>query len=453
MKTEEPGEKGTGKTSSRGPRLLTARFKACRQLLPHTRSRVLNLLSLPPSSFTLFTLLLCLALHPAPAPAQRRPARAKAPAARHVERPASAAKTPAATAARAVTVRTEPRAGVWLDGLRRGTTDESGQLVINHVAPGRHTLRVRAAGFAERSLPLLPAQRGTVEVKLTPTTDEAELAFQQAEDAREGVVRPGAERPDPAALYRRALELRPRFPAAHVGLARVLLGRDQYDEALEQIKEARLDRPVYPEASAVEGRILRATADYEAALEAYRRAVREGRGVQPEAYAGMGIVYEEQGKYDEAVAAFNKAIAQLQDTEPALYQLLGAAYEKLERWRDAVNAYEKYLQLAPEGRLAPAVRSIIDQLRQQAAEQEAQPNARRRDNPPGDKPGAVRRDVLSRAFALNLHGPRPEAHKRRDSTSSVSHPRAKKPLPPFGATPRLPARRSPPRALPDTTPA
>ncbi|HEV2762103.1 MAG TPA: tetratricopeptide repeat protein [Pyrinomonadaceae bacterium] len=311
-------------------------------------------------------LLLCLALCAAPALAQRRTARAKAPAAK-----AAATQT---TSARALIVRTEPRAGVWIDGLRRGTTDESGQLVVNQVAPGRHTLRVRAAGFAERSLTLLPAQRGTVEVKLTPTTDEAELAFQRAEDAREGVTPPGAtERPDPAELYRRALSLRPRFPAAHVGLARVLLGRDQYDEALEQIKEARLDRPVYPEASAVEGRILRAAADYEAALASYRRAVREGRGLQPEAYAGMGIVYEEQGKYEEAVEAFRKAIAQLHDTEPALYQLLGAAYEKLERWKEAVAAYEKYLQLAPDGRLAPAINSIIDQLRQQAAEQGSPP--------------------------------------------------------------------------------
>ena len=355
--TRRRGERATDERA-RSPR-FSARAFLRRRVAASPAPRV------APFLFSLLSLFLCLALHAAPAPAQRRTARAKAPA---------AAKTPAATSARAVTVRTEPRAGVWLDGLRRGTTDESGQLVINNVAPGRHTLRVRAAGFAERSLPLLPAQRGTVEVKLTPTTDEAELAFQQAEDAREGVVRPGAERPDPAALYRRALELRPRFPAAHVGLARVLLGRDQYDEALEQIKEARRDRPVYPEASAVEGRILRAMADHEAALESYRRAVREGRGVQPEAHAGMGIVYEEQGKYDEAVAAFNKAIAQLHDTEPALYQLLGAAYEKLERWRDAVNAYEKYLQLAPEGRLAPAVRSIIDQLRQQAAEQESPPD-------------------------------------------------------------------------------
>ena len=39
---------------------------------------------------------------------------------------------------------------------------------------------------------------------------------------------------------------------------------------------------------------------------------------------------------------------------------------------DAADAYDKYLQLAPEGSHASAIRSIIDQLRQQAAEQEQQ---------------------------------------------------------------------------------
>lgn len=287
--------------------------------------------------------------------------------------PARTAPAPAA-ASRSVTVKTEPKAVVWMDDLRRGVANESGEFVIGNVRAGRHSLRVRATGFRERTLALLPTQRGAIEIKLTRTTDEAEILFQQAEDAREGIVGADGVRGDAVALYRRALELRPRFPAAHVGLARALLSLDEHDAALEQIQEARRDRPVYAEASAVEGRILRDAADSNAAIESYRRAIREARGTQPEAYTGLGIVYEEKGNYEEAVAAFRKAVAQLDDTEPALYQLLGAAYEKLENWKGAVAAYEKYLQLAPEGRLAPAIRSIIDQLRQQAAEQESSPD-------------------------------------------------------------------------------
>lgn len=327
-----------------------------------------------PSAFFVAALSLVVSLAAAStdAFAQRRRSAPRAAASPAASTNAQTTKAGAQSSARTLTIRTEPKAAIWLDGLRWGTADETGQFVFKKIPAGRRTLRVRATGFRERTLPLTPAQRGTLDVALTRTTDEAELLFQQAEDAREGVVAPGAERPDPAKLYERALALRPRFPAAHLGLARVLMSRDMHDEALEQIAEARKDRPVYPEASAVEGRIMRAAADSEAAIESYRRAIREARGVQPEAYAGLGIVYEEKGQYAEAVEAFSKAVAQLHDTEPALYQLLGAAHEKLENWKEAVVAYEKYLELAPEGKLAPAIRSIIDQLRVQAAEQESQ---------------------------------------------------------------------------------
>ena len=276
-------------------------------------------------------------------------------------------KAPAKPAAGTITVKTQPNASVWLDEVRRGTANADGSLELKQVAPGRHTLRVRANGFAERTLAVLPTQRGTVSVALTPTTDEAELAFQQAEEQRE---KGGGDegRKKAAELYRRALKLRPRFPAAHVGLARVLLAQEDYDAALAQIDAARRDRPVYPEASAVEGRILRGIPDETGAEKSFQRAIREARGFQPEAHTGLGIVLEERGDHEGAVASFSKAIAQLSDTEPALYEFLGRNLEKLERWKEAVSAYEKYLELAPTGSHASAINSIIDQLRQQAAE-------------------------------------------------------------------------------------
>jgi hypothetical protein len=36
-------------------------------------------------------------------------------------------------------------------------------------------------------------------------------------------------------------------------------------------------------------------------------------------------------------------------------------------------AYEKYLELAPSGNLAPAIRSILDQLKREAAGEEIIP--------------------------------------------------------------------------------
>jgi tetratricopeptide (TPR) repeat protein len=277
----------------------------------------------------------------------------------------------AATGPRTVTVVTEPNAVVWVDDVRRGVANEAGQLELK-LAAGRRALRVRARGFGERTLALLPAQRGRVEVKLLRTTDEGELLFQQAEEAREKATTEEA-RKEAVELYGRSLRLRPRNPAARVALARLLSDLGDHAAALEQLERARALRRSYPEASAVEGRIHRATGDDDAALSAYARAVREGGGFQPEAHTGTGIILQEKGDYAAAAASYRKAIAQLSDTEPVLYQLLGESLERAEDYKGAVAAYEKYLELAPEGRLAPAIRSVIDQLRRQAAEQDAPP--------------------------------------------------------------------------------
>jgi len=262
-----------------------------------------------------------------------------------------------------VVINTEPNAIVWIDEIRRGTTDASGRIELK-VLPGRHAVKVRANGFKEAGVPLLPGKR-TLAVKLVRTTDQAELLFQQAEEAREK-ARDDAAKEEAADLYRKTLELRPAFPAARVGLARILLDLNQYQAALAEIDAARRARRIYPEASAVEGRIHREAAFTDDAIASFRRAIREAKGFQPEAHVGLARVLEEQGNYAEAEAEYRKAIAQLSDSEPVIYQMLGAAYEKQRKNKEAVAAYEKYLALAPNGSQAAAVRSIIDQLRREA---------------------------------------------------------------------------------------
>lgn len=262
-------------------------------------------------------------------------------------------------------ITTEPNAIIWIDEIRRGTTDASGKLSLTKVSAGRHTVRVRASGFKETAVPLLPGRRALA-VKLITTTDQAELLFQQAETAREK-ARDEATRQQAADLYRQAIKLRPAFPAARVGLARILLDLNEFKEAHAEIDAARRARPSYPEASAVEGRIYREEAFDREAISSFRRAIREAGGVQPEAYVGLAKVYEDKGQFEQAVAEFRRAIAQLSDSEPVIYQMLGAAYEKIEKPKEAVVAYEKYLELAPNGSYAAAIRSILEQLKREAA--------------------------------------------------------------------------------------
>jgi tetratricopeptide (TPR) repeat protein len=266
--------------------------------------------------------------------------------------------------ARTLTIATEPDAVVWLDEIRRGTTDQTGKLVLLKVSSGGHALRVRAIGFKEVTTPVLRGQRGEIRQRLVRSTDEAELAFQQAEVAREQ-AKDDQARQKSAELYRQALQLRPAFPAAHVGLARLLMDLNDSNGALAEIEAARTSRAVYPEASAVEGRIYREAAQTDEAIGAFNRALRESHGFQPEAHVGLGRIYEEQGQYELAAREYEIAIKQLSDTEPIIYQLLGAAYEKIGKNKEAVVAYENYLRLAPNGSLAPAVHSILEQLREQ----------------------------------------------------------------------------------------
>jgi tetratricopeptide (TPR) repeat protein len=282
----------------------------------------------------------------------------------------SQTRKPAATSVSLI-IQSEPNAIVWIDEVRRGVTDVTGKLALTSMKAGRHVLRVRANGFKEVTQPLLPGRRAVV-VRLVRTSEEAELSFQQAEEAREK-AKDDESRKQAAELYRRALKIRPAFPAAHVGLARVLMDQNKYEDALAEIETARSSRPVYPESSAVEGRIYREMAFADEATKSFRRAIREGKGFQPEAHVGLARVFEDRGQYEEAASEFAIAIKQLSDSEPVIYQMLGAVYEKLEKYKEAVAAYEQYLKLAPNGSLAPAVRSIIDQLHRQAAGQELRP--------------------------------------------------------------------------------
>jgi tetratricopeptide (TPR) repeat protein len=268
---------------------------------------------------------------------------------------------PSIHAQASLTITSEPNAIVWIDEIRRGTTDASGKLTLTKVSAGRHSVRVRANGFKETTAALLPGRRALA-VKLLPATDPAELKFQEAETAREK-----ARLENAADLYREAIELRPAFPAAQVGLARVLMSLNDFKGAHAAIDAARRARPVYAEASAVEGRIYREEAFDDDAIRSFRRSIREGGGVQPEAYVGMAKVLEDKGQFEQAIAEYKKALAQLSDSEPVIYQMLGAAYERVEKPKEAVTAYEKYLELAPNGSYAAAIRSILTQLKREAA--------------------------------------------------------------------------------------
>jgi tetratricopeptide (TPR) repeat protein len=289
------------------------------------------------------------------------------------------AVSPPASQAKSITITTEPNAEVWLDDVKRGTTDEGGKIVIKPLSAGRHILRVRAEGFKEVEQSLLPTQRGDVKIVLVKTTDEAEIAFQQAEKLQVLSKEKSKE------LYEKAISLRPKYAQAYLGLARVLLEQSDVIGALEAVKNARKARPNYAEASAVEGRIYKLDEQEDKAIASYKRAIAEGKGLQPEAYTGLALFYKEKAEeagangdfeseqtfYAQAIKFFPPAISQLSGAPDAIivYQLFGLVYEKMKKYENAIAVYEEFLRTFPDTSEASVVRSFIVQLKKQMSEQ------------------------------------------------------------------------------------
>ncbi len=275
---------------------------------------------------------------------------------------------------RTITVITQPKAIVWIDGVRRGETDESGKLVVKPVMAGIRKLTVRADGFKEVSQNLTAAQKGDAKIALVKTNDEAELAFQQAEKILSEDKNKAVE------LYEKAIRLRPNYAEAFISLARALADLENYDKALEIIAKARKVRPVFPEASAVEGRIYNSMGEYDDAIASFDRAIKEGKGFQPEAYTGLALLFKDEAesaksandlddeKYfnGEAAKAFEKAIEQLSATESVVYLFLGTIYENMGDKKKAIAVYERFLRDMPDNEEVSAVKSFIYQLNQPA---------------------------------------------------------------------------------------
>jgi tetratricopeptide (TPR) repeat protein len=286
----------------------------------------------------------------------------------------------ASTQHRSITITSEPKATIWIDGVRFGRTNEAGQLEIKTIPPGTHTLKVRAAGFKDASKPIAAAHRGPIAVPLIKTTDPADLAFQEAERLT------GEDREKAIEAYERAVKARPSHADAYIGMARMYAEMGEPEQALKAIAGARRARPGFAEASAVEGRIHKDNGEEAKAIAAFKRAITEGKGFQPEAYTGLGLLYKEKaegfsmsGDYDQEAANYAEAaknlkvaIKQLSGAPDTivLYQLLGLVYERQKNYKEAIATYEEFLRLFPDSNEAEAVRSFIVQLKKDMASQE-----------------------------------------------------------------------------------
>jgi tetratricopeptide (TPR) repeat protein len=263
-----------------------------------------------------------------------------------------------------LTINTSPGTIIWVDSLRYGTVPESGELRIDNLHAGSHTVRARLKGMREitKSITLAAESPNSIELSLSNPADKAELSFQAGEELRES-----GKHADAIKEYRKAVKLRARgYPAARIGLARSLYSNEYYDEAVSEARKAIREKSgIYPEAYTVIGNIKRTQGFYDEAVKNYETALRQARNIMPEAHTGLALAYQDRNHSEDAIKHLRVAITQANDTEPILYFLLGSSLEREYRNKEAVEAYEKYLRLEPNSTQASALRSVLRQLRRE----------------------------------------------------------------------------------------
>jgi adenylate cyclase len=149
-----------------------------------------------------------------------------------------------------------------------------------------------------------------------------------------------------AAQYRAATQLDPSQPEPYKALGDMFLvqPRRLFDQALEAYAKAIELRPYYADAHVGLGDARAAKGDVDGAIKAYNQAL-VYNAVNPRVHLALGkIFFGEKGLYYESVNAYKKAI----DLDPASVEArmgLGEVYEDKGLWKEAADEYRKVIDL------------------------------------------------------------------------------------------------------------
>ncbi|MBI4590100.1 MAG: tetratricopeptide repeat protein [Candidatus Rokubacteria bacterium] len=159
--------------------------------------------------------------------------------------------------------------------------------------------------------------------------------------------------------YQKALELRPFYADAYVGLGDARAAKSDVDGAISSYQKALLYNPGNPKVHMSLGKIYFAEKGlYYEAVGSYKKAIE----LDPqflEARMGLGEVYEDKGLYEDAIREYRKVVELEPQHTGALYNL-ALVYERVDP-REAIAQWERYIQIAV---LLPAEKDWVDVARQ-----------------------------------------------------------------------------------------
>jgi len=159
--------------------------------------------------------------------------------------------------------------------------------------------------------------------------------------------------------YGKAIELRPFYADAHVGLGDARAAKGDIDGAVKAYQQALVYNPVNPKVHMSLGKIYYSEKGlYYESVNSYKKAIDLDPG-SVEARMGLGEVYEDKGLYKEAIGEYRHVVELDGKHTGAMYNL-ALVYEKVDP-REAMAQWERYIALASQ---LPSEKDWVDVARQ-----------------------------------------------------------------------------------------
>jgi tetratricopeptide (TPR) repeat protein len=144
--------------------------------------------------------------------------------------------------------------------------------------------------------------------------------------------------------YAKAIEIRPFYADAYVGLGDAKAAKSDVDGAVAAYQKALTFNPVNAKVHVSLGKLYYSEKGlYYESVQAYKKAI----DLDPrylDARLGLAEVYEDKGLYPEAIGEYKKVVEADGKNTGALYNL-ALVYEKVDP-KEAITLWERYIQLA-----------------------------------------------------------------------------------------------------------
>jgi tetratricopeptide (TPR) repeat protein len=158
--------------------------------------------------------------------------------------------------------------------------------------------------------------------------------------------------------YNKAIEVRPFYAEAHVGLGDALAAKGEVDKAIASYQRGIEHNPVNAKAHVGLGKIYYTEKGlYYESVTAYKKAIDLDPGYL-DARMGLAEVYEDKGLYREAIEEYRRVVEADAKNTGALYNL-AVVYEKVDT-KEAIALWERYIALASS---IPSEKDWVDMAR------------------------------------------------------------------------------------------